>query len=161
MHLSAKQVRYQRDGYPVGPGLQASDEITSARAPWGVDDFAGDSHRNACATSEQGRQAAGTDLLASGGGIPCFFEAEALDEQGRLRQAKALSINKIGHAPHDPDPLFDRASHGLVLAERVADLAPGMPLTAVPPKRRTTGRTTGCTTGRSAARACRCAVYRS
>ena len=33
-----------------------------------------------------------------------------------LRQAKALSINKIGHAMHDLDPVFDRFSHGPELA---------------------------------------------
>jgi hypothetical protein len=52
----------------------------------------------------------------------CFFEEEAFDMQGGLRQPKALSINKIGHALHDLDPVFDAFSHGPALAALAADL---------------------------------------
>ena len=38
----------------------------------------------------------------------CFFEEEAFGDDGQLRQAKELSINKIGHAMHDLDPVFER-----------------------------------------------------
>jgi phytanoyl-CoA hydroxylase len=31
----------------------------------------------------------------------------SLRRKGQLRQAKALSINKIGHAMHDLDPVFE------------------------------------------------------
>jgi hypothetical protein len=41
-----------------------------------------------------------------------FFEEEALDEHGALRVPKAQSINKIGHALHALDPVFDTFSHG-------------------------------------------------
>ncbi|HEY1728182.1 MAG TPA: phytanoyl-CoA dioxygenase family protein [Candidatus Baltobacteraceae bacterium] len=41
---------------------------------------------------------------------------DAFDEAGRLRQPKALSINKIGHAMHDLDPVFEDFSHGSALA---------------------------------------------
>ena len=43
----------------------------------------------------------------SGDKIRCFFEEEAFDAARRLQQPKALSINKIGHAMHDLDPVFD------------------------------------------------------
>ncbi|MFN4116112.1 MAG: phytanoyl-CoA dioxygenase family protein [Inhella sp.] len=46
----------------------------------------------------------------------CFFEEEAFGADGQLRQAKALSINKIGHAMHDLDPVFERFSRGPALA---------------------------------------------
>jgi phytanoyl-CoA hydroxylase len=46
----------------------------------------------------------------SGDKIHFFFEAEAFDAEGRLKQSKAQSINKIGHALHDLDPVFDRFS---------------------------------------------------
>ena len=48
--------------------------------------------------------------------VRCFFEEEAFDEGGQLRQAKSLSINKIGHAMHDLDPVFDEFSRGPALA---------------------------------------------
>ena len=38
--------------------------------------------------------------------IRCFFEEEAFGADGQLKQAKSLSINKIGHAMHDLDPVF-------------------------------------------------------
>ena len=55
-------------------------------------------------------------LLASADQVHCFFEEEALDDEGRLRVPKAQSINKIGHALHDRDPFFDAFSHGPELA---------------------------------------------
>src|SRR3546814_5111261 len=42
--------------------------------------------------------------------IRFFFEEEAFDAGGRLRQDRRLSINKIGHAQHDLDPVFARFS---------------------------------------------------
>jgi len=44
--------------------------------------------------------------MGSASNVSCFFEEHAFAEDGALRQAKALSINKIGHALHDLDPVF-------------------------------------------------------
>jgi phytanoyl-CoA hydroxylase len=41
-------------------------------------------------------------------GIPSF--AAPLDENGQLRQAKEHSLNKMGHAMHDLEPVFDEFS---------------------------------------------------
>jgi len=46
----------------------------------------------------------------SGDKIRFFFEEEAFDAAGKLRQPKAQSINKIGHAMHDLDPVFNAFS---------------------------------------------------
>ena len=69
-------------------------------------------------------QATATDdyFLRSDNTIRCFFEEEAFDAQGRLRQDKSLSINKIGHALHDLDPVFDRFSRDPKLAAVARDL---------------------------------------
>ena len=56
-------------------------------------------------------------FLDSADKVRCFFEEEAFDASGQLRQAKSLSINKIGHALHDLDPVFDQFSRGPALAE--------------------------------------------
>jgi len=124
MLTPAQQALYQADGFLVLPGFKPADQLAALRerALQIVDAFDADSHRAIFSTSEQARRAAGPDFLASAESIQCFFEEEAFDDQGRLRQAKALSINKIGHALHDLDPAFERFSHGPELAALAADL---------------------------------------
>jgi phytanoyl-CoA hydroxylase len=55
-------------------------------------------------------------FLESGDRIRCFLEEEAVDADGRLTRPKDRSVNKIGHALHDLDPVFDAFSHGPDLA---------------------------------------------
>ncbi|KAJ4974609.1 hypothetical protein NE237_007783 [Protea cynaroides] len=38
--------------------------------------------------------------------ISFFFEEKAFDDDGNLKQPKQLSINKVGHALHEIDPVF-------------------------------------------------------
>jgi len=52
----------------------------------------------------------------SGDKIRFFFEQDAFDDEGDLKQSKEDSLNKIGHAMHDLDPVFDSFS-------RTADIA--------------------------------------
>ena len=124
-----QQQRYQAEGYLVLPGFKSANEIAALRQRAGqiVERFDADRHRAIFSTQDQARRAAGTDFLASAEGIECFFEEEAFDEQGRLRQAKALSINKIGHALHDLDPVFDHFSRGPALAALAAELGLARP----------------------------------
>lgn len=42
--------------------------------------------------------------------ISFFFEEKAFDEDGKLKQPKQLSINKVGHALHEHDPVFKEFS---------------------------------------------------
>src|SRR3546814_19760741 len=42
----------------------------------------------------------------SGDKIGFFLEEEGFDGAGRLRQDQRLSINKLGHAPHDLHPIL-------------------------------------------------------
>ena len=50
-------------------------------------------------------------FIESGSSISCFFEEEAFDQQGRLTQPRELSVNKVGHALHDLDPVFRDLSY--------------------------------------------------
>jgi phytanoyl-CoA hydroxylase len=59
-------------------------------------------------------------FLTSGEAIRCFFEPGAFDEAGRLKDDAHLSLNKLGHAMHDLDPVFDAFSRTAALAS-VAD----------------------------------------
>ena len=55
-------------------------------------------------------------FIESGDKIRFFLEDDAFDEEGRLRQSKEHSLNKMGHAMHDLDPVFDAFSRTHSLA---------------------------------------------
>jgi phytanoyl-CoA hydroxylase len=122
--LAADQIRrYQDDGYVVLPGFKTAAEVAALRerALAIVDAFDPGARRTIFSTTDQAR-GTGDDFLASAEGILCFFEEEAFGEDGELRQAKALSINKIGHAMHDLDPVFEAFSRGPRMAALARDL---------------------------------------
>ncbi|MCW5747265.1 MAG: phytanoyl-CoA dioxygenase family protein [Alphaproteobacteria bacterium] len=64
----------------------------------------------------------------SGGAIRFFFEDGAFDAAGRLVVPKALALNKIGHALHDLDPVFDRVSRSARFASLAGALGLARPL---------------------------------
>lgn len=129
--LSAEQrAAWQRDGYLVLPGFKDAGPVQALRerAHEIVQGFEPDGQASVFSTREQSRLAADRAFLDSARGIHCFFEEEAFDEHGQLRQPKALSINKIGHALHDLDPVFDDFSRGPALAALAHDLGLAEPL---------------------------------
>ena len=67
-------------------------------------------------------------FLSSGDQVRAFFEADAFDEGGALRQPIEQSINKLGHAMHDLDPVFDRFSRTPALAAVAAGVGLADPL---------------------------------
>lgn len=78
-------------------------------------------------THEQTR-ASDDYFLESGDKIRFFFEENAFNGDGSFRQEKATSINKIGHALHDLDPVFDEFSRRDKIKELVSDLGIDQPL---------------------------------
>lgn len=120
--LNQEQInQFQQDGYIVIPNFKSAAEIAALRerAAKIVDEFDPATSRSIFTTKEQEKKV-DYYFLNSANNISCFFEEEAFDEHGNLRQAKALSINKIGHAMHDLDPVFNEFSRGPALA-RVAE----------------------------------------
>lgn len=67
-------------------------------------------------------------FLTSGEQIRCFFEKDAFDQHGNLRAEPHLALNKLGHAMHDLDPVFDSFSRTPDLANVAADLGMHDPL---------------------------------
>ena len=102
MLTPTQQQQYQQDGYLVLPQFKTAAELAALRerAEAIVEGFDPDQGKAIFTTNEQSRH---TDdyFMGSADTIRCFFEEEAFDANGQLRQAKALSINKIGHAMHD------------------------------------------------------------
>lgn len=67
-------------------------------------------------------------FLESSSNISCFFEEKAFDENKKLVQPKASSINKIGHALHDLDPTFKAIGEGSEMQALLRDLGFKQPL---------------------------------
>ena len=118
-----QQEQYQRDGYLILPDFKGADEIAAlrARAEQIVNEFDPSVSQSIFTTRDQAKNT-NDYFLASDNTIRCFFEEEAFGADGQLKQAKSLSINKIGHAMHDLDPVFRAFSADPKLAEVARDL---------------------------------------
>jgi phytanoyl-CoA hydroxylase len=113
---------WRRDGVLVLPGFAVAGALQAlkARAEAIVDAF---EPGDAAVFSSRDRARLGQQALAaSADQVRCFFEEEAFDAQGQLAVPKAQAINKIGHALHDREPLFERFSRDPRLAALAADL---------------------------------------
>jgi phytanoyl-CoA hydroxylase len=122
--LSPSQIAdYREQGFLALPGFKTAGEVAAlaGRAREFVEAFDPASGASRFSTRDRGL-VADERLLASAEAMHCFFEEEALDAEGRLVVPKARSINKIGHAMHDLDPVFSAFSKGPALAALAADL---------------------------------------
>jgi phytanoyl-CoA hydroxylase len=114
---------WERDGFLVLEDFvdPASCDELMHRAGELVDQFEPGDTVTIFTTHEQTR-VSDEYFLTSGDKVRFFFEEDAFAPDGTLRQPKELSINKIGHAMHDLDPVFDRFSRTPKLAEVAADI---------------------------------------
>jgi phytanoyl-CoA hydroxylase len=120
---SEKLARYDRDGFLVLEDFvdeQACDRLRE-RAAELVRDFDPQGLVSVFSTHEQTRTS-DDYFLESGDKIRFFFEENAFNPDGTLRQSKERSINKIGHALHDLDPIFDSFSRTPEVEQLVTDL---------------------------------------
>ena len=113
---------FERDGFLLVPDfvepaacdalMARAGEILRAWVPQTVSIFT---------TNEQARHS-DDYFLDSGDKIRCFFEEDAWDDRGERRYPLERSINKIGHAMHDLDPVFDTFSRRPALARLAREL---------------------------------------
>src|SRR6185503_13510780 len=128
--LSAQQLKqYDEQGFLVIENFAAPADcdLLRARAKELVEEFDPAEVVSIFSTHEQNRL---TDeyFLTSGDKIRFFFEENAFNADGSLKYPKEKSINKIGHALHDLDPLFDRFSRHAKVRELAAALGFDNPL---------------------------------
>jgi phytanoyl-CoA hydroxylase len=102
---------WRREGLLVLPGFASAAAITALRqrAAEIVDAFEPEG-RATVFSSRDRTQLSQRALVESAGEVRCFFEEEAFDGEGQLVVEKSRAINKIGHALHDRDPVFNRFS---------------------------------------------------
>src|SRR5436190_12473901 len=120
--------QYEREGFLVLPNFVSSAACDELRAhaeelvqqfdPAVISVF---STRDQTRTSDD-------YFLESGDKIRFFFEETAFNLDGSLRQPKEQSINKIGHALHDLDPVFECFSRTAEIRQLVSALGIDQPL---------------------------------
>jgi len=126
---SAELDQYERDGFLVLEDFvrpEACDALR-ARANEVVREFDPAGVVSIFSTREQTRTS-DDYFLESGDKVRFFFEENAFNSDGTLKQNKEQSINKIGHALHDLDPVFDRFSRTSEIKQLVSDLGINDPL---------------------------------
>ncbi len=109
---------FDRNGFLVLEDFVSADacDMLMDRAAELVEGFNPDTVRSVFSTTEQ-TQLADRYFLESGDKIRFFLETDAFNDDGHLRAAKIDSLNKMGHAMHDLDPVFDAFSRTPELAE--------------------------------------------
>lgn len=130
MRLTPEQLaQYDHDGFLVLTGFAdtRSCDRLRARAEELVRDFDPAGVVSIFSTREQNRHS-DDYFLTSGDKIRFFFEEDAFVSQVTLKQSKERSINKIGHALHDLDPVFSEFSRAPEIAQLVSDLGIERPL---------------------------------
>jgi phytanoyl-CoA hydroxylase len=130
MKVSPNQLaQYKRDGFAVLSDFvdEASCNRLRTRAEELVQEFDPEGMVSIFSTHEQNR-ISDDYFLESGGKIRFFFEEHAFLPDGSLKQNKERSINKIGHALHDLDPIFSQFSRAKKIKELIARLAIEEPL---------------------------------
>jgi phytanoyl-CoA hydroxylase len=120
-----QEARFRDEGFLVLPGFVADERCLALRQR--AMELAGtlaprDGRGTVFTADGTSRHAADEYFLTSGESIRCFFEQDAFDRDGRLRGLPARCLNKLGHALHDLDPVFDAFSRGPELAAVADDL---------------------------------------
>jgi phytanoyl-CoA hydroxylase len=115
--------KFQGDGFLIIEGFNSAEECDELmqRAAELTANFDYQGHPSVFQTSEQERTS-DEYFLNSGGNISFFFEKDAFNDQGQLKADIFHSLNKIGHAMHDIDPIFGRFSRSPQMKRLAADL---------------------------------------
>lgn len=101
---------FNSNGYLVLESFSSPDEIEAMRKRMEqlLDEF--DCSTSVIFSTKDHNHAKDKYFFESADKISFFFEEKAFDEDGKLKQPKQLSINKVGHALDELDPVFKNFS---------------------------------------------------
>ena len=115
--------QFQSQGFLVFPDFNtaAECETLTRRGKELTNAFNYDGHPSIFQTNEQSRTS-DDYFLHSGDKISFFFEKDAFDASGKLKTDLFHSLNKMGHALHDLDPVFNDFSRSPQMKKLAKDL---------------------------------------
>lgn len=115
--------QFNRDGYLVLEDFYTEDQCDAImiRGEELSKSFDFNGHPSVFQTDEQTRTS-DDYFLNSGDAICYFFEKDAFDENGNLKNELFYSLNKIGHGLHDLDPVFEKFSRSPQLKKLASEL---------------------------------------
>jgi len=121
---------YQKNGYLIINDFANDQDIQSLKQDANrlIDEF--DMEQIRIFTTENQTDHMDEYFLNSAGTVRCFFEEEAFDKNGNLTVDKHLAINKIGHAMHDLETIFQRFSYRRDLLGIMKDIGLNRPAIA-------------------------------
>lgn len=114
---------FETNGYLVIEGFNSPEacDILMNRGMELAKEYNYEGHPSIFQTNEQTRTS-DDYFLNSGGNISYFFEKDAFDENGKLKNELFYSLNKIGHALHDLDPEFNNFTRSPQMKKLALDL---------------------------------------
>jgi phytanoyl-CoA hydroxylase len=121
--MNVLREKFMENGFLVVENFKSPDECDALmqRAKELAEDFNYQGNASIFQTSEQ-TKTSDDYFLASGERISFFFEKDAFNSEGKLKTDIFHSLNKIGHALHDLDPVFDRFTRSSQMKKLAAEL---------------------------------------
>ncbi|MBL0358945.1 MAG: phytanoyl-CoA dioxygenase family protein [Chitinophagaceae bacterium] len=121
--MTTNQQLFRSQGYLVLEEFNTPDECNALMKRG--EELAGtynfDGHASVFQTADQAKTS-DDYFIHSADNISFFFEKDAFDANGQLKTDLFHSINKIGHALHDLDPLFNAFSRSSAMKKLAAEL---------------------------------------
>ncbi|KAJ4709748.1 Phytanoyl-CoA dioxygenase [Melia azedarach] len=109
---------FNSHGYIVLESFASNEEIDSMRKRMDelLDGF--DCSTSSVFSTKNQQKVTDDYFYESAEKVSFFFEEKAFEDDGNLKQPKELSINKVGHALHEIDPVFKKIS----CSEKISNL---------------------------------------